>query len=541
MQGALAELQRRLNGLPEYSGPLSIFLMCIYRKGGSRVVGLKASGRPWRRSAQILIAMLVVALMVFAPQSVYAAGTNKDGGNTKAYELEGEWKNQPEEVTSGLDVLSMVWRFDINDSAPAPGNEPTSDNVLEVTVNNAHFGEIPNECLTGDKGASKLSADKRTLTCDIGERDEGTAQMVLSGVKVDGPADSEVSAKATFRGVEAELPKIPITAPFLMDAKFDGGAPTSLTGTPDNYQFLNFPFSLSHATGSSEGPKSVSYDITINGVKNERVTLQDTACAPIDRVQAGYPFSAPDKPADRTTNFPTCKFTLVDPATNTFRLTLSDLDYSSGRAQLDSNGVPLPQAQPKHPREVMAAGELRVKVPYKTYGSDANAKTNIHLKASAPTYTAADGSTSKDDPANNENKAPVVRGTWTGAWVVGSQSPKSYPGIGWSDTSRAPVGATVMSVSGIAPRRPDKTGTSPDGFADTWVCNTLDTKRVDFVDARVVADPGAKPNVYYGKHIDDLKILYYTGEVEDPNPVSYTHLTLPTILRSCRSRWSPYH
>ena len=23
--------------------------------------------------------------------------------------------------------------------------------------------------------------------------------------------------------------------------------------------------------------------------------------------------------------------------------------------------------------------------------------------------------------------------------------------------------------------------------------------------------------------------------------VSYTHLTLPTIQRSCRSRWSPYH
>ena len=23
--------------------------------------------------------------------------------------------------------------------------------------------------------------------------------------------------------------------------------------------------------------------------------------------------------------------------------------------------------------------------------------------------------------------------------------------------------------------------------------------------------------------------------------VSYTHLTLPTNLRSCRSRWSPYH
>ena len=27
----------------------------------------------------------------------------------------------------------------------------------------------------------------------------------------------------------------------------------------------------------------------------------------------------------------------------------------------------------------------------------------------------------------------------------------------------------------------------------------------------------------------------------DVDTVSYTHLTLPTILRSCRSRWSPYH
>ena len=25
------------------------------------------------------------------------------------------------------------------------------------------------------------------------------------------------------------------------------------------------------------------------------------------------------------------------------------------------------------------------------------------------------------------------------------------------------------------------------------------------------------------------------------NPVSYTHLTLPTIAAECRSRWSPYH
>ena len=31
--------------------------------------------------------------------------------------------------------------------------------------------------------------------------------------------------------------------------------------------------------------------------------------------------------------------------------------------------------------------------------------------------------------------------------------------------------------------------------------------------------------------------LYKTGK----EPVSYTHLTLPTTRLVCRSRWSPYH
>ena len=30
-------------------------------------------------------------------------------------------------------------------------------------------------------------------------------------------------------------------------------------------------------------------------------------------------------------------------------------------------------------------------------------------------------------------------------------------------------------------------------------------------------------------------------EGEEREPVSYTHLTLPTIVEWCRSRWSPYH
>ncbi|WP_276787072.1 isopeptide-forming domain-containing fimbrial protein [Trueperella bernardiae] len=170
----------------------------------------------------------------------------------------------------------------------------------------------------------------------------------------------------------------------------------------------------------------------------------------------------------------------------------------------------LPQVKPNYPNSVIAAGELRVKVPYVRSGNNANDNTNVTLKASTPTYVAADGSESVEDASNNQNRAPIVRGNWTGAWVVASQYPKAYPGIGWSDTSRAAKGATVMSVSGIVPQRTE-------AAADAWVCNTLDTERVDFVDAHVVADVDAKPNVYYGDPVEELKILYYTGEVKDPN------------------------
>ena len=32
-----------------------------------------------------------------------------------------------------------------------------------------------------------------------------------------------------------------------------------------------------------------------------------------------------------------------------------------------------------------------------------------------------------------------------------------------------------------------------------------------------------------------------TVQTNNLTPVSYTHLTLPTTLVKCRSRWSPYH
>ena len=41
--------------------------------------------------------------------------------------------------------------------------------------------------------------------------------------------------------------------------------------------------------------------------------------------------------------------------------------------------------------------------------------------------------------------------------------------------------------------------------------------------------------------VREVTLEYPDGTANDGTPVSYTHLTLPTIAAECRSRWSPYH
>ena len=53
--------------------------------------------------------------------------------------------------------------------------------------------------------------------------------------------------------------------------------------------------------------------------------------------------------------------------------------------------------------------------------------------------------------------------------------------------------------------------------------------------------------ITFETRVEIFKLVYneeYDNSNENHNdiiPVSYTHLTLPTTLHECRSRWSPYH
>ena len=67
-----------------------------------------------------------------------------------------------------------------------------------------------------------------------------------------------------------------------------------------------------------------------------------------------------------------------------------------------------------------------------------------------------------------------------------------------------------------------------------------------FVKSCGVAAGGGGNQLFVSANADTMflrpTINSNVGEMQHtPIPVSYTHLTLPTTLHECRSRWSPYH
>ena len=65
--------------------------------------------------------------------------------------------------------------------------------------------------------------------------------------------------------------------------------------------------------------------------------------------------------------------------------------------------------------------------------------------------------------------------------------------------------------------------------------NPVQTDTAEYLGSEWIAP---RPGTDCAMMLGMMHELEATGKAD---PVSYTHLTLPTIIRECRSRWSPYH
>src|SRR5699024_5656099 len=101
-------------------------------------------GRRWgvlhrtgdKRTFAAWLSGVVVFVLVFAGMVLPASAQT-------VYELEGEWADGTADVVQTTDPLAAVWRFNVNDDAEAPGNEPVDNVTFQVALQNAYFEELP--------------------------------------------------------------------------------------------------------------------------------------------------------------------------------------------------------------------------------------------------------------------------------------------------------------------------------------------------------------------------------------------------------------
>lgn len=353
------------------------------------------------------------------------------------YELEGHWEADTPSVVQTGGAVSARWYFNLNDDAPAPGNEPVEPNVLTVSVVGAVFDAIPPACaVEGVDPVSQILDDGATLLCNVGTEQQGTAVTLSTGMRVTAATGEQVSASAEIGGQTVDLAPLTVQNAFLQDIYWETNANQRTSGS--GFRIFEFNWTIFHGTGSPAGPSSVTYQLNVTN------TVSGTTQLPTDPCQAfgtgtasGHPWSDPSRPAEQTAPF-VGSCTLTRNSNTSFTLTIEGIDYSKAQVPtLDSTGRALPTD-----RQAVASGIIRIRL------NTSQPSGQISVTANTPTYEAVDGSTITDDGSNNTSSQAWTSGVHYGGWR-GSNN--------WSDTLRLARGTdwwvdtslTLPNASGL--------------------------------------------------------------------------------------------
>ncbi|MFP3466809.1 hypothetical protein [Leifsonia sp. SIMBA_070] len=410
-------------------------------------------GSPWRWLAALIAGTLTLATAFVGAPAMAAP----------VYQIEGTWApGTPTTVKSG-DVVTGVWRVNVNDDAEAPANNPVDNVTVTVTAQNGRFASTPSLCLTtGVTPASSISADGHTLVCNLGTQQEGTAVALQAPIVADGPTGSQITASGAIGGQTADLSPIAITNAFGMDMRWGVGTPTFSVGAGG--YLVDYEWTLSKAVGSEAGPQSITYALNIASPQGSGVSVDAKGCTPFSGPAAadGHPWSGGTHPARQLTTPPgTCVITQT--GANTFQLTITGIDYAPANPPtLDSAGNRLPVDQ-----VALTSGSIWIRVNTASSGSAV-------LNSNAPTYTSVSGQTAQDDASNNaESKAWTTPGLYSSGWGRGYTN---SGGTTWDDTYRVSAGTTVGQYMDTAYQlHTDRADDHRVGM-----CTALDTKYVTF-------------------------------------------------------------
>lgn len=445
------------------------------------------------------------------------------------YEITGEWDAgtpaPPATVARG-EIVNAVWRVNVNDDRPAPSNDPVDNVTFSVTLEHGLFKALPDICLTsGVTPASSISADGRTLTCNVGTKDQGTAIVVGTPVVVDGLTGEQLGATGTIGGQTAALPKLDIKNTFGMDMQFgtNSSSPAEWNGTLTQAK-VSMQWSLRLKVGSDPGPQTVTYRLTMTDSNGSAVSVAPAipgagpdsqnaiGCGPFDfgtdstNPWSGLPTGSRWEDARIAPFVQSCTLVPVAGQPGKFDLTLSGIDYSLlQNPSKDSAGNSLPTDW-----DYVASGSLWFNVATTTAGS-------LSLASSAPTYTSVTGLKSTDLTSNNTtSKTYTLPGAWSSSW---NRPFTRDGGVAWDDTYRVSAGTVVRQLTTTVFYADN---VSPN--ATYGSCQALDTKYLTYVPGVQVF---GRDTFAAGAPLVDLtakvKIEYYTGTSALLNPASASY------------------
>ncbi|WP_162893238.1 DUF7507 domain-containing protein [Microbacterium halotolerans] len=416
------------------------------------------------------------------------------------YEITARWADDTPTTLASGDVVTAEWRVNVNDDAEAPSNEPVDDVNFTLTLENGVFASLPDSCITGGTPESSISDDGRTLVCNIGTQDQGSAHVIQTAVRADGETRSELTASGTIDGQTADLPALVIENEFGMDMLW--GTPTGALQFSEGYVDVDFQWTLFLRDGSEAGPDTVSYTVDFSATNGSAVSVTPGAgCGQFTQyAAAAHPWSGGDNPADQVAPF-VGSCTLTPTGTpGQFTLTLTGIDYSLAQVpSLDSAGRPL-----RVDASAIASGQVSFRVETTT-------NTGTTLTTDAPTYTApGSGAISVDDDENNTSSKAI---TFPGGHSNGYQ--RAYTGDGgtvWDDSYRVSPGTEVRAVGSIDTQGPRYAGYDPDSLFG--FCQVLDTRYVTFTRAELHDSVPASSLQYY---VGDDALVDPASDAYDPN------------------------
>lgn len=449
------------------------------RRPRTRATASRSIRSTLRAALSGALALGVAAATLFAAAPANAA---------PEYEITTRWvEGTPTTVRTG-DVVTAEWRVNVNDDAAAPSNEPVENVNFTLTIANGVFTSLPDGCVVdGADPASSISADGRTLVCNIGTQDQGTAHVLQTAISVDGPTGSQLTGTGAIDGATAELSPIDILNEFGMDIAWGTPTPAGVATAGLGYVDVDFQWTLFVDDAMEAGPDSVSYTIDLRVDNGSASSVAPAGCGPFTTGGApAHPWSGGSHPTEQLAPSVVCSLTPTG-VPNQYTLTLTGIDYSLTQVPtLDSMGNPMRQDA-----SAVASGQVVFRIATTT-------NTGVSLTTDAPMYVApGSGTTSQDLPDNNTSSKAIM---FPGSYSAGYD--RTYTRSGgsvWDDAYRLSRGAVVLQSGTIDTQNRVLQVADPNALYG--YCQVLDSRYVTFVDAA----PG-------GAGIPASTLQYYVGD-----------------------------